>query len=75
MKAIKSLDDTVRDERGMHALYKELGPDEARRFIASVQEMPCDDSVKRHRRWQESLDEKAFVKRIMADQRNSSAKL
>jgi hypothetical protein len=69
MKAARSLDEHKRTERGMHALYKELGPDEARRFIADVHDMPHDDSVKRHRRWQAGLDKKTFVSRIMAIQR------
>jgi hypothetical protein len=65
----KCLDKTEMIERGMNALYKELGPVETRRFITTVHDMPHDDSVKRHRRWQENLDEKAFVKSIMAVQR------
>ena len=40
-----------------------------RRFIAVIHEMPYDGSVKRHHRWQASLDEKDFVKRIMTVQR------
>ncbi|MBD3390864.1 MAG: hypothetical protein GF410_02500 [Chitinivibrionales bacterium] len=70
MKAAKALDEHVRNQRGMTALYKELGPAEARRFIATLHDMPHEDSVKRHRRWQASLDKKAFVKRIMAAQRS-----
>lgn len=69
MKAVKCLETSEMIDRGMGALYKELGPVEARRFIAAIHEMPYDDSVKRHHRWQTNLDEKDFVKRIMAVQR------
>jgi hypothetical protein len=70
MRAAKRLENSVMIKRGISALYKELGPVEARRFIATVHDMPHEDSVKRHHQWQENLDEKAFVKRIMAVQRS-----
>jgi len=69
MKTIKCLDQHEVIERGLQALYKELGPVEARRFIAYANTIPREDSVKRHRRWQAGLDKEAFVKKIMAAQR------
>lgn len=69
MKTVKSLDQHEMIERGLKALYKELGPIEARRFIAYANSIPREDSVKRHHRWQNSLDKKAFVKKIMRAQR------
>jgi len=48
-------------KRGINALYKELGPAEARRFMALTQNHG-QDSVKRHRKWQAGLDKEAFLK-------------
>jgi len=70
MRAIKCLGTDENIERGMNALYKNMGPVEARRFLLHVREMPREDSVNRHRRWQARLGKKAFVKRIMAAQRD-----
>jgi hypothetical protein len=44
-------------KRGVKALYKELGPVDARRFITLANEIPRENSVARHRKWQQNLDE------------------
>lgn len=63
-KMMKGLDQREVIERGMSALYKELGPAETRRFIALTHPSRREDSVARHRRWQAGLDKTAFFKRM-----------
>ena len=64
MKKIKGLDRHEVIERGIGALYKELGPAEARRFISLTHPSHREDSVARHRRWQASLDRDEFFIRM-----------
>lgn len=64
MKMVKCLDQHELLEKGINALYKGLGPVEARRFMALARPVQREDSVKRHRRWQASLDKDAFMARI-----------
>ena len=66
MKAAKYLDEKKLIERGVKALHRELKPVEARRFIAMASHKR-EDSVSRHRKWQEGLDEEEFICQIMAD--------
>ena len=66
MKAVKYLDEKKVIERGVKALHRELGPVEARRFIAMASHKH-EDSVSRHRKWQDSLDPEEFVRSIMAE--------
>jgi len=51
MKMIKGLAQQEVIERGINALYKELGPAEARRFIALTHPKRREDSVIRHRKY------------------------
>jgi hypothetical protein len=64
MKAVKCLDQNVLLEKGIDALYRELGPMEARRFIAMANPARREDSIKRHRRWQAGLNKDEFLARI-----------
>ena len=66
MKAPKYLDQKTVIERGVKALHRELGPVEARRFIALAKHKE-EDSVTRHRKWQDSLDTEEFIAQIMSD--------
>ena len=66
MKMVKCLDEHELLEKGIDALYKGLGPVEARRFMALARPVQREDSVKRHRRWQASLDKDEFLARIKA---------
>jgi hypothetical protein len=61
MKQVKCLDKHEVIERGIDALYKELGPVEARRFISFTHPPRREDSVTRHRRWQAGLDRDKFL--------------
>ena len=66
MKMVKCLDQHDLLEKGIDVLYKELGPIEARRFMALSHPAKREDSVKRHRRWQASLNKEDFLARIRA---------
>lgn len=66
MKMVKCLDQHELLEKGIDALYKGLGPVEARRFMALNQPVQRDDSVKRHRKWQASLEKDKFLNRLGA---------
>jgi len=62
MKMVKCLEQHKLIEKGVDALYKALGPVEARRFIALAQpRMKKEDSVQRHRRYEASLNEEEFL--------------
>jgi hypothetical protein len=66
MKPAKYLDEKMVVERGVKALHRELGPVEARRFIA-IARHKHGDSVARHREWQENLNVEEFISQIMAE--------
>lgn len=63
MKAIKTLDDEKVIEKGMHALHQALGPAGTRRFITLARPRG-EDSVARHRKWQEKLDKDEFFNKV-----------
>lgn len=63
MKAVKCLDDDRVIERGINALHRVLGPAGTRRFIALARPH-TEDSVTRHRKWQEKLDKDSFFREI-----------
>jgi len=63
--AVRYLDEKKNLERGISALHRELGPVEARRFIALASHKH-DDSISVHRKWQDSLDAEDFTKSVMA---------
>jgi len=58
MKTVKCLEPHENIERGMIALYKEFGPVETRRFMTFTHPTRREESVKRHRRWQATLNRK-----------------
>jgi hypothetical protein len=62
----KYLDQKIVAERGVKALHRELGPVEARRFLAMASHKH-EDSVIRHRKWQQNLDTEEFIDQIMAE--------
>ena len=73
MKAVKYLDEKKVIERGVKALHRELGPVEARRFIAMASHKH-EDSVSRHRKWQDSLDPEEFIKEMRAAYKQTGKK-
>jgi hypothetical protein len=64
LKPARFLDEKKMVERGVKALHRELGPIEARRFLA-VASRKHEDSVMRHRKWQASLDREEFIRQVM----------
>jgi hypothetical protein len=63
MKALKTLNDDQVIEKGMQALHNALGPSATRRFI-SIARPRREDSIIRHRRWQEKLDKDEFFDKV-----------
>jgi hypothetical protein len=61
MNKARFLDKTKVVEKGVNALHRALGPVEARRFLAMASRKH-EDSVVRHRKWQQGLDEQQFVR-------------
>jgi hypothetical protein len=59
--------------RGIDALYKELGPVEARRFL-SIHRPPHEDSVTRHRKWQAGLNKEDFFNKAMSAHKEQSGR-
>jgi hypothetical protein len=73
MKTIKYLDEKDVIQRGIDALYKELGPVEARRFL-SISRPKHEDSVIRHRKWQASLNKDEFIKKVLSAHKEQARK-
>jgi hypothetical protein len=63
MKAERYLDEESTIKKGVDALVKELGPVEAMRFL-SIPRGRRQESVKRHRKWQNALDKKRFFDEV-----------
>ena len=66
MKNIKEIPDKELIEKGTEILFKELGYVNAIRFLS----MPRDkreESVERHRKWQESLDQEKFYNDVFGN--------
>jgi hypothetical protein len=63
VKALKAMDDDKVIEKGMHALHQALGPTGTRRFITLARPRG-EDSVTRHRKWQEKLDKDVFFDKV-----------
>jgi hypothetical protein len=59
MKAERYLNEEATIKKGVDALVKALGPVEAMRFLSIPRERR-QESVKRHREWQKTLDRKSF---------------
>jgi uncharacterized protein YcgL (UPF0745 family) len=63
MKTLKYMNENDILERGIEVLMKELGPVETVRFLNIPREKRLE-SVKRHRKWQKSLNKDEFMKNI-----------
>lgn len=63
MKAERYLSEEATIKRGVDALVRELGPVEAMRFLSIPRERR-QESVKRHREWQKTLDKKRFFDEV-----------
>ena len=74
MKMVKCLDQHELLEKGIDALYKGLGPVKARRFMALTRPAQRENSVKRHRRWEASLDKEEFLAKIKATHEKAQKK-
>jgi hypothetical protein len=58
------LDENELYRKGIVFLFEKLKPIKASRFLSVVKSKRVD-SVKRHRKWQESLDKEQFFKEII----------
>ena len=63
MKAERYLNEEATIKKGVDALVKALGPVEAMRFLSIPRERR-QESVKRHREWQKTLDKKSFFDEV-----------
>ena len=63
MKAVKSLNDEQVIGKGINALHRVLGPAGTRRFM-SMTRVKNEDSVIRHRKWQNKLDKDVFFNKV-----------
>lgn len=63
MKAERYLDEQATIKKGVDALVRELGPVEAMRFL-SFPRGRRQESVKRHRKWQKTLEKKRFFDEV-----------
>ena len=63
MKVERYLDEEATIRKGVDALVRELGPVEAMRFLSLPRERR-QESVKRHREWQKTLDKKDFFDEV-----------
>ncbi|MBD3383334.1 hypothetical protein GF407_00265 [candidate division KSB1 bacterium] len=66
MNKTKYTDEEILIETAIKILNKELGPVETSRFI-NLPKKQRIESVKRHRLWQKSLDEKQFLDAVFQD--------
>jgi hypothetical protein len=64
MKIMKGMEQSEVIERGVNALYKELGPAGTKRFIALTHPVKREESVARHRKWQARLKKEDFFKEM-----------
>ena len=63
MKAAKSLSNEQVIEKGISALHRAIGPVGTRQFI-SMARPKREDSVLRHRKWQEKLQKDDFFDKV-----------
>ena len=63
MKLTKSVPDSELLKRGTEILFRELGSYNAIRFLTIPRDKRLE-SVKRHRKWQETLDKDAFLDEV-----------
>jgi hypothetical protein len=64
MKTEKYLNEEELIKKAVGALIQELGPVETARFVNLPLPKKRMESVKRHRRWQKSLDKEKFIKEL-----------
>ncbi len=57
--------------RGVEALMKALGPTETARFL-NLPRTRCMESVKRHRKWQATLQRKQFFDEVFGSKKEKS---
>lgn len=57
---LKQTDETILLEKGTKVLFKELGYVNALRFLSIPRDVR-EESVQRHRKWQEGLHKDAFL--------------
>ena len=66
MKLTKTVPDNDLLKKGIEILFWELGNVDAIRFL-SIRREKRVESVKRHRKWQQTLDKDAFFYEIFGD--------
>lgn len=66
MTMIKNINDKDLMKKGAEILFKELGYTDAIRFLSIPRDMR-EESVKRHRKWQSSLDKNTFFDQIFKE--------
>ena len=66
MKLTKTVSDNELLKKGTEILFRELGKVEAIRFLTMPREKRVE-SVKRHRKWQQTLDKDTFFDEIFTD--------
>ena len=64
MTMLKDIKDKDLIEKGTKILFRELGYTDAIRFLAIPRDLR-EESVKRHRKWQESLDKDVFLMKYL----------
>jgi len=70
MKLTKAVSDIDLLKKGAEVLFRELGKVDAIRFL-TIQREKRIESVKRHRKWQRTLDKDAFFDEIFTDHDHS----
>jgi len=65
MSTVKYMDEEIVIKKAMKALFRELGPVEAIRFISMPKKKRLE-SIKRHREWQKLLDRARFFDEVFA---------
>jgi len=65
MKTCHLMKDDVLTQKAVAVLMEKLGPIETSRFLAMDRSKRME-SVKRHRRWQNSLDQQMFVNEVFS---------
>ena len=68
MKLTKTVPDNDLLKKGIEILFRELGNVDAIRFLSIPREKRVE-SVKRHRKWQQTLDKDAFFDEIFGDRK------
>jgi len=66
MTNLKYMNEDVVIKKAIEVLIKELGPVEAIRFI-NIPPRKRMESIKRHRKWQKTLDKSMFFDEIFAE--------